>query len=395
MKAVAALSGLLVMLVLSLLGLAATGGVTSATAATATGQPSGSGSASGSGGAAGSAGAGDRAPAPSATARRAIPAAMLTLYERGATACPGLSWTVLAGIGTVESDNDRSQLPGVHSGANFAGAEGPMQFEPATFAVYAQPVPPGGVRPPSPYDPADAVYAAARMLCGNGGRDDRDLPAAVWAYNHSAAYVSEVLDLAAEYTGSPGEPAGRASPAPPGPAAPNPSRPAAAPGPAAPNPSRPAAAPGPARPGPTGSPGTGGGLYPPSVVAVLWALDQRGTPYVWGGETPGVGFDCSGLVQGAYRVAGVALPRVAQDQYDAGPHLPAGAPLRPGDLVFFGGGPAAVSHVGIYVATAGGQAWMVDAPHTGADVRIEPFPDRPRAAWGTDVYVGATRPAGL
>lgn len=129
------------------------------------------------------------------------------------------------------------------------------------------------------------------------------------------------------------------------------------------------------------------------AAALDWAQAQVGTPYVWGGETPGVGFDCSGLVQAAYRVAGVGLPRVAQDQYDAGPDLPAGAALEPGDLVFFGGGPGDVSHVGIYAGIEGGQTVMVDAPHTGADVRVEPFPTTVGASFGAgDVYLGATRP---
>ena len=61
--------------------------------------------------------------APSATATGQIPAAMLTLYRQAANTCPGLPWTVLAAIGTVESANGTSNLPGVHSGANFAGAE--------------------------------------------------------------------------------------------------------------------------------------------------------------------------------------------------------------------------------------------------------------------------------
>lgn len=87
--------------------------------------------------------------------------------------------------------------------------------------------------------------------------------------------------------------------------------------------------------------GTAGG------IAVDWALAQIGTPYIWGGESPGVGFDCSGLVQAAYEVAGITLSRVAQDQFDAGPQLPAGTPLEPEDLVFFGGGPGDVSHVGL------------------------------------------------
>ena len=280
---------------------------------------------------------------PSASATAAIPSSMLTLYEQAAATCPGLPWTVLAGIGTVESSNGTSDLPGVHTGVNFAGAEGPMQFEPATFAEYDQPVPPGGADPPSPYDPTDAVYAAARLLCANGAAGGTDLSAAVFAFNHDTSYVTEVLDLAQSYGQS-------------------------------------AAG--------TVAAGTAGG------VAVDWALAQVGTPYVWGGETPGVGFDCSGLAQAAYRAAGISLPRVAQGQYDAGPRLPAGTPLQPGDLVFFGTGPTDVTHVGIYVGTTGGQAVMVDAPHTGADVRVEPFPTTIGASWGTDIYVGATRPGG-
>ena len=74
-----------------------------------------------------------------------------------------------------------------------------MQFEPATFAAYDEPVPPGGADPPSPYDPTDAVYAAARLLCADGGAGGADLSGAVYAYNHSTAYVGQVLALAQSY----------------------------------------------------------------------------------------------------------------------------------------------------------------------------------------------------
>jgi cell wall-associated NlpC family hydrolase len=281
----------------------------------------------------------------SAAASSAIPAAMLSLYEGAAATCPGLPWTVLAAIGTVESGNGTSNLPGVHSGANGAGAEGPMQFEPATFAAYDEPVPPGGADPPSPYDATDAVYAAARMLCADGGAGGADISGAVFAYNHSASYVTQVLTLAQSYGQSETE-------------------------------------------------GTSGGAAGPVAgqVAVAWALAQVGTPYVWGGETPGVGFDCSGLTQAAYRVAGVTLPRVAQDQFDAGPELGSGTLLEPGDLVFFGGGPDSVSHVGLYVGVRNGRAMMVDAPHSGADVRVEAFPPTLGASWGSELVVGFTRP---
>ena len=59
--------------------------------------------------------------APSATATSAIPPAMLALYQQAAATCPGLPWTVLAAIGTIESDNGQSTLPGVQAGLNFAG----------------------------------------------------------------------------------------------------------------------------------------------------------------------------------------------------------------------------------------------------------------------------------
>ncbi len=129
-----------------------------------------------------------------------IPSEMVGLYKQAAeAACPGLPWTVLAAIGTVESGNGISTMPGVHSGSNYAGAQGPMQFEPATFAAYDRPVPPGGASPPSPYDPTDAVYAAARMLCANGAASAAGLPGAVFAYNHASWYVEEVLSLASLY----------------------------------------------------------------------------------------------------------------------------------------------------------------------------------------------------
>lgn len=122
-------------------------------------------------------------------------------------------------------------------------------------------------------------------------------------------------------------------------------------------------------------------------TAVAFANKELGIPYVYGAESPGVAFDCSGLTQAAYASAGIRIPRVAQDQYNAGPQV--GGARKPGDLVFFGSGPSGVSHVGIYIG--GGQ--MIDAPHTGASVRVEPIPATIGGSWGADVYVGATRPA--
>jgi len=88
-------------------------------------------------------------------------------------------------------------------------------------------------------------------------------------------------------------------------------------------------------------------------------------------------------------IAGISLPRVAQDHYDRTAELGPGNPVEPGDLIFFGTGPSDVTHVGIYV----GNGQMVDAPHTGADVRVEATPTTPGAPWGADVVVGVTDPA--
>jgi cell wall-associated NlpC family hydrolase len=254
----------------------------------------------------------------------AVPPAWETVDRQAAARCPGLPWSVLAAIGRVESDSGRSSALGVDSGSNAAGAEGPMQFEPATFARYAT-IGPGGADPASPYDMVDAVYSAATLLCADGGAQAATLAAAIRDYNHSTPYVDTVLVL------------GRAL---------------------AEDPSL--------------------GAVPAAALAFVAA--QLGTPYRWGGTGDG-GFDCSGLVQAAYAAAGVHLPRVAQDQFDAGPAVPDQTTVIPGDLVFFGASAGSVDHVGLYVG--GGE--MIDAPHTGAVVREEP------ADWPT--LVGATRPA--
>ena len=150
---------------------------------------------------------------PAGLASADIPADYLTWYTGAARTCPGLPWAVLAGIGKVESDHGQSSLPGVHSGANAAGAEGPMQFLPATFGEFAVDADPG--MPVSPYDPADAIYTAARMLCADGARggSTAGIKQAIFAYNHASWYVREVLSWAARYAApAPAGPAGQPSP---------------------------------------------------------------------------------------------------------------------------------------------------------------------------------------
>ncbi|MHB1732963.1 MAG: lysozyme family protein [Ferrimicrobium acidiphilum] len=104
-----------------------------------------------------------------------------------------LPWTILAGVTNQESTFGTSTSPGVQGGSNGAGAQGPFQFEPATFASYASPVPKfvGAARPPSVYDAVDATYAAARKLCSAGILTNPEL--ALWTYNAGMNGVTVVM----------------------------------------------------------------------------------------------------------------------------------------------------------------------------------------------------------
>jgi cell wall-associated NlpC family hydrolase len=271
-----------------------------------------------------------------------------------------LDWVVLAGIGKVETDHGQSTLPGVASGANSAGAEGPMQFEPATFAEYDEPVPSGGVDPPSPYDPVDAIYAAARMLCANGAANGANVHGAIFAYNHSDAYVADVLAVAATYTAPAGAGDDTATSA--------------------------------------------GGPWTAAIGEQIAtrALQWLGWPYSYdagnaAGPTFGravdydsrndasvYGFDCSGLT--LYALAPwKAIDHYAATQYtQAGSYHPAIAQLLPGDFVFWSedGTVTGIGHVAIYL----GNNQVVQAPYSGAYLEVTPLYQVESG------YYGATRP---
>jgi hypothetical protein len=138
---------------------------------------------------------------PSRTAKADIPPGYLRLYRQAALQCPGLSWSVLAAVGKVESDHGRARLPGVRSGWNRAGAAGPMQFGIGVgqagnaWARYRADFDHDGRA--SVYDPGDAIPAAARYLCAHGA--PRKLNAALYAYNPSWSYVAKVKRLARRY----------------------------------------------------------------------------------------------------------------------------------------------------------------------------------------------------
>ena len=122
------------------------------------------------------------------------PTSYLTLYQASAARyCPGLSWTVLAAIGQIESAD------GTNEGPSTAGALGPMQFLPSTWQQWGISAF-GELGPPNIMDPFDAVPSAARMLCADGAADGgQGLRQAIFDYNHAGWYVDEVLTLAGEY----------------------------------------------------------------------------------------------------------------------------------------------------------------------------------------------------
>jgi cell wall-associated NlpC family hydrolase len=132
--------------------------------------------------------------------------------------------------------------------------------------------------------------------------------------------------------------------------------------------------------GRSGGTGALSGGDPPTsskgAAAVWWAEKALGRPYVWGASGPD-SFDCSGLSMWAYSHVGISLPHSSGAQFSAGPHV-SRANVEPGDLVFFG---SPIHHVGMYVG--GGQ--FIEAPYTGADVRISSLGNR-------SDYAGACRP---
>ncbi|MBL1120266.1 bifunctional lytic transglycosylase/C40 family peptidase [Streptomyces sp. 110] len=318
-----------------------------------------------------------------AAAAADIPARMLTAYIAAAegvqsyrAGCRGMQWQILAGIAKVESghavgrtvrsdgevrprilgpgldgsgaggnttpvpDTDHGRWDGDPDGER---AVGPFQFLPATFRTVGKDGNNDGVKDPHNVD--DAALSAAVYLCGKG-RDltqRQQLETAIRSYNHSAAYVADVMGWISRYKT-------------------------------------------------TSSAASIKGVTGKARTVLAAALSQRGKPYSWGGGSvngpshgiccsPGGssgehirGFDCSGLASYAYAQAGITLPRTAAAQAGVGRRIPASAgvkALRPGDLVFFGYVPTAdgtIHHVGIYL----GNGKMINALRPGTKVRVDP-----------------------
>ncbi|MFH9958971.1 NlpC/P60 family protein [Streptomyces roseolus] len=325
-----------------------------------------------------------------------IPGRMLAAYQNAATllpeqvpACRGMRWPILAGIARIESNHATGRtispagditphilgprLDGSGAGGNttafpdtdngrydgdtaYERAVGPFQFLPSTWNGSGRDA--NDDRLTDPHNADDAALGAAVYLCGKGRNlDDRDqLKAAIFQYNHSNAYVADVLGWIDRYsqlaTGT--IPIGQR---------------------------------------PTGT----------ARTVIEAALAQEGTPYSWGGgnangPSTGIccspsgksgtrirGFDCSGLALYAYAQVGINLPRTAAAQAGEGRRIPASAgvgALKPGDLVFFAynpGNDSTIHHVGIYL----GNGQMINAPRPGTNVRTE-------ALWD-DGFAGGAR----
>jgi cell wall-associated NlpC family hydrolase len=338
-----------------------------------------------------------------------IPPVLLTAYNHAVANlatlrpnCTGMTWSLLAGIGEVESTqalgstiaangdinppiygppldgsgvggnttpvyNTTDQEKQLDGGTTYARAMGPMQFMPATWISNGQDG--NGDGASNPQNVFDAALTTAVYLCGTGTTDlskPDQQSAAIMRYNHSQAYVDEVLKWKTTYDQMGHSAAG-------------------------------------------GTPIPGGSARGQAVVTAAQREMSMGIPYSWGGGgTAGpslgycdgshgylagvcvashtVGFDCSGLSQYAYGQAGVNIARTAQAQYDSAPtKIPLSdglTALQPGDLVFFSLNPGSsqgIYHVGIYI----GAGQMIDAPHTGTTVRSE-------QVW-MDSYTGGAR----
>ena len=301
-------------------------------------------------------------PGVSAEAANSIPVNYLKWFQRVGLQY-NVPWTVLAGIGKVESDDGRTRLPGVTqaSVSNTFGAAGPMQIgiggastnvwggapvHPASEVVNGVATDEDGDGIASVYDPADAIAGAAKYLIAHGVQ--QNVPAAIFSYNHASWYVQEVLQWASTYaaggfTVADTNQAGTTV----------------------------------AAAGAGGQSCTDNGMLAsfvaPNVIvseAVNYAEAQIGKPYLFGGTGPDA-FDCSGLVMMAYRAAGVNIARTSQQQWLTLPHVPANKVL-PGDLVFFAGSdgtPTAPGHVGLVIS----KNTMIEAYATGTPVRVSTF----------------------
>lgn len=244
-----------------------------------------------------------------ATDARAIPANYLDLYKKAGDRY-GIPWNVLAGIGKVETSHGTSKLPGVSKGENYAGAGGPMQFLQPTFDSFGVDGDKDGKK--DRYDPDDAIPSAAAYLKHNGA--PARMRTAIFQYNHSWDYVNLVLDWAKKYVG------------------------------------------GDFKVVQSNGVECQDNQLPANASELVkriiaFAMAQRGKRYIFGANGPDA-WDCSSILQAAYRSVGLAIPRTTFEQWPFGVKIKKGTE-QPGDLVFFNSGPGTSTdnpgHVGMVI----------------------------------------------
>lgn len=263
-----------------------------------------------------------------------VPEWLRTLINKHAGKCPQVTASILAAQLYTESNFDpKAQSP--------VGALGIAQFMPSTWAQYGVDGDGDGIK--DVFNPADAVAGQANYDCVVA-KEVKDVPGdstdnMLAAYNagsypvikhqgippypETRDYVKAIRELARKWADavSPNLPAGKGA-----------------------------------------------------ARAIAAAKTALGTWYQWGGDcvspyTGQNGCDCSSLTKMAWASAGVNLPRVTYDQVNAGTAVKSVSQLQPGDLLFTVPGSAGPEHVGMYI----GNNEVIDAPHTGAQVRIKPL----------------------
>lgn len=259
-----------------------------------------------------------------------IPPDIEALY-RAAAQTYQLPWTLLAGIGMAETAH------GATTATSSAGAQGLMQFMPATFAAYG--VDGDGDGRADIRNDADSIHSAANYLTASGVTAGPDgVRRALFAYNHADWYVNDVLHYAHTYGGGtvPGDPSDC---------------------------------------GPTTS--NGNPNLPPldahQIETVLaWATAQIGAPYRLGANGPHA-WDCSSFTQAAYHRIGITLPRTAAAQRNwlaaGNGHRITPGQEQPGDLIFIDSylGPNQIGHVVIVHDPATTTTIEAGGTHVGHD----------------------------
>jgi cell wall-associated NlpC family hydrolase len=279
--------------------------------------------------------------------------------------CPGLPWQVLAAIAATNDPDLSAQInpttgevhpailgpllnglngepavSDISQASGWARSEGPLAILSTVWTAFGTPAPDTGRGAPDRQNAWDSTFTLTHDLCANLGRSGVEV--ALSDYDPNPTWDQSVMSLAFSYgmaAGSGGGTSGGGAGTPPLP--------------------------------------LNGVTNSGAIATVIAAAEsQLGVPYVWGGESPGGGFDCSGLIQWAYGEAGITLPRVTYSQADVGVEVgkPWSSNVKPGDLLLLPGVDNGVTTPLGHIAMAIGGGLMIQAPYTGTVVQLDPIP---------------------